>query len=126
MQSLPTRPRTVPQILRSILDLLPTLFITITVIWSATTLFWTRANPTATTTVLFTSTPISARELATTVLCGWIAGGVKMSLAFMRSAVYWEMWRQEFEYTLDWAAFDTCVGGLVAVVVVPFVMWSGG
>jgi len=65
---------------------------------------------------------MSAKELANTGLVAWVMGWVKVYLSFTRRTVYRMMWRQEFEYTLHRAAVDTCVGGLVAVVVVPYVM----
>jgi len=67
---------------------------------------------------------MSAKELANTVLVAWVMGWVKVYLSFVRRAVYRQMWQEEFEYTLHWAAFDTCVWGLVAVVVVPYVMMN--
>jgi len=76
------------------------------------------------TTAPFTSVPMSAKELANTVLVACCMVWVKVYLGFIRRTVYRQMWQQEFEYTLQWAAVDTCVGGLVAVVVVPFVMMN--
>jgi len=67
---------------------------------------------------------MSAKELANTILVAWVMGWVKVVLSFIRRAVYRQMWQQEFEYTLQWAAVDTCVGGLVAVVVVPYAMMN--
>ena len=115
---------TLLRILRGIFNLCPRLFLYFCVFYAALTVFWTVDNPNAITTAPFTSTPITAKELANTVLVAWVMGWVKVYLGFMRRAMYRGMWRQEFEYTLEWAGFDTCVGGLVAVVVVPFVMMN--
>ena len=99
------------RILTAILNILPHLFIILCALYAATILFWTRNNPDATTTILFSSTPVPARQMANLVLVQLIMIGVRLTLGWMHGPS-----------GQDWAAFDLCVGGSVAVVLAPFVV----
>jgi len=103
--------RTPLRILTGTLNLLPHLFIILCVLYAATILFWARNNPNVTTTLLFSSTPVSARHMANLVLVQCIMTGVRLTVGWIRGPS-----------GLDWVAFDLCVGGTAAVVLAPFVV----
>jgi len=102
--STPTEPRyssqppplTPLRILKGILNLSPRLFPYFCVLHAALTVFWCVNNPNTMTTAPFTSIPMSAKQLANTVLVAWLMGWVKVYLSFIRRTVYRQMWQEQF------------------------------